>query len=486
MKRRVWLFTIVGLVMIAVAVGTARSSVPTYTSSSNRAELQYSDVRIAKFPIAVQCWTYRAFTFFETIDKVKALGISNLQPYPGQRLSKETGDLRFDHNLDDEQMRMVRQKLRDAGITLIAYGVVNFENDEESARKVFDFARRMRIRTIVTEPDTEDFSLLETLVREYGIPIAVHNHPSPSTYARPETVLERVEGRDPRLGSCADIGHWMRSGVNPVEALRMLKGRIIDVHLKDLDTFGQKRALDVPYGSGLANVHDILAELTLQDYQGYLTIEYEHPDEVENPEPAILKGLEYIQGITYREGYEQILGKKGRLFWKGGWNHYGPGIFELDRETGVLTGRGGMGLFWYGKKYRNFILELDYRCSDPFTNSGIFLRVPEVPFSDEYIYHSFEIQIADNGEGIHMSGAVYDAEAPTTNAGKPTGEWNHMKISFVGDHIEVELNGQSVVQWDAEPRGKIADFAEEGYIGLQNHDWNTSIQFRNIYVKELP
>ena len=486
MKRRVRLFTIIGLVIIAAAAGSAHSAVQTDATSSNPDAAQYSEVRIAKFPIAVQCWTYRAFTFFETIDKVKELGISYLQPYPGQRLSEETGNLRFDHNLDDDQVRMVRQRLREAGITLVAYGVVGFENTEESARKVFDFARQMRIRTIVTEPDTDDYSLLEKLVDEYGISIAVHNHPAPNTYARPETLLERVEGRDSRIGSSADTGHWMRSGVNPVEALRMLKGRIVDVHLKDLDTFGQRRALDVPFGSGLANIHDILAELTLQDYQGYLTIEHEHPDEVENPEPAILKGLEYIQSITYWEDYEQILGKRRNQFWKGGWNHYGPGIFELDREEGVLTGTGGMGLFWYGKKYRNFILELDYKCSDPHTNSGIFLRVPEVPFTDDYIYHSFEIQIADNGEGIHMSGAVYDAEAPTINTSKPTGEWNHMKITFVGDHIEIELNGQVILQWDAEPRGKIADFAEEGYIGLQNHDWSTWVQFRNIYVKELP
>lgn len=483
MKRRIWPIALIVSLLIVSSTIRARSAHQTVAAG---AAPQYEDVRIEKFPIAVQCWTYRAFTFMETVAKVKALGISYLQPYPGQRLSEETGNARFDHNMGDEQIRMVRSRLRETGISLVAYGVVDLGNTEESAREVFDFARRMRIRTIVTEPDTEDFSLIEKLVQEYNINVAVHNHPAPSTYARPETVLERVEGRDPRIGSCADTGHWMRTGVNPVEALRMLKGRIVDVHLKDLDTFGNRRALDVPFGSGLANIRDILAELTLQGFQGYLTIEHEHPDEVENPEPAILKGLEYIKNITYWEGYERILRRTARGYSKDGWNHYGPGVFELDRQTGVLTGRGGMGLFWYGKKFKNFILELDYRCSDPNTNSGVFIRVPDVPVSDDYIYHSWEIQIADSSEGIHMTGAVYDAEAPTANASRPTGEWNHMKISFVGDRVEVEVNGQVVVQWDAEPRGKVADFAGEGYIGLQNHDWDITIQFRDIRVKELP
>ncbi|MCK4772262.1 MAG: DUF1080 domain-containing protein [Candidatus Latescibacteria bacterium] len=481
MKLRIWLYAAIGLVVLVSSSAEARDP------QQAPAAAEYRDVRIERFPLAVQCWTYRRFTFMETLDKVKALGIDYLQPYPGQRLSAETGDVRFDHNMGDEHIRTVRRRIREVGIRLVAYGVVNFENTEESARKVFDFARRLGIRTIVTEPDTEDFSLIEKLVQEYNIRVAVHNHPAPSRYARPETVLERVEGRDPRIGSCADTGHWMRTGVNPVEALRLLKGRIIDVHLKDLDTFGERRALDVPFGSGLANVHDILAELTLQGYQGYLTIEHEHPDEVENPEPSILKGIEYIKSITYWEGYERILRRTVRGYSKDGWNHYGPGHFELDRRTGVLTGRGGMGLFWYSaKRYRNFILELDYRCSDRHTNSGIFIRVPDVPTSNDYIYHSFEIQIADSGEGVHMSGAVYDAEPARAAAFNPTGEWNHIKITFVDSRIEVELNGQVVVEWDAEPRGKVADFAGDGYVGLQNHDWDTTIQFRNIFVKELP
>lgn len=447
----------------------------------------YADVRIEKFPIAVQCWTFRRFTFFETLERTKALGIDYVQAYPGQRVSEETGDLSFDHNLTDDQISMVQQKLRDIGIRVVAYGVVGFGNTEADARKVFDFARKMRIGTIVTEPDTDDYSLLERMVSEYRINLAVHNHPTPNKYAQPETVLERVEGRDPRLGACADTGHWMRSGVVPVEALKLLKGRIIDVHLKDLDRFGERRgALDVPFGSGMANIHDILAELTLQGFEGYLVIEHEHPDEWDNPEPSLIKGLEYIRSITYWEGYEQILRRTGRGYSKAGWNHYGPGYFELDRETGVITARGGMGLFWYSvKEFKDFILEFDYRSSEPDANSGVFLRIPTLPTSNDYIYHSFEIQIQDNGEGIHRTAAVYDAEASRGGVIKPTGEWNHLKITFVGKHIEVELNNEIVVDWEAEPRGKVADFAEKGYIGFQNHDPNTRVDFRNIFVKEI-
>ncbi|MBC8357737.1 MAG: DUF1080 domain-containing protein [Candidatus Aminicenantes bacterium] len=145
-----------------------------------------------------------------------------------------------------------------------------------------------------------------------------------------------------------------------------------------------------------------------------------------------------------------------------------------------------MGLFWYSvKKYKDFILELDFKCADKYTNSGIFIRVPDMPKNDDYIYHSFEIQIDDSGKGIHKTAAVYDAEPPNADAFKESGEWNHLKIVFKGKNIQLELNGVGVLDWDAEPRGKVKDFADEGYIGLQNHDSRSPAYFKNIFIKEL-
>jgi len=194
-----------------------------------------------------------------------------------------------------------------------------------------------------------------------------------------------------------------------------------------------------------------------------------------------------VETVPVQEGFVQILREHNGRYTKHGWNHYGPGYFELDPETGILTSHGGMGLFWYaGKQYADFVLELAFKVTDGETNSGVFVRVPEVPVSDEYIYHSFEIQINDAGDDIHQTAAVYDAEAPTIRASRPPGEWNQYRITFDGDRITVVLNGETVLDWNAEPRGKVADFAPRGYIGLQNHDDRSPVYFRNIRVKELP
>jgi len=41
-----------------------------------------------------------------------------------------------------------------------------------------------------------------------------------------------------------------------------------------------------------------------------------------------------------------------------------------------------------------------------------------------------------------------------------------IKITCLGAKIQIELNGKPVLNWNQEPRGKIKDFALEGYIGL--------------------
>jgi len=447
----------------------------------------YRDVRIKPFPISVEGWTYRKYTFFETVDKLKALGIAYLQAYPGQPLGNGDPKAVFDESMPEAAMKAAQAKLREAGVSVVAYGVVDIGTTEAGMRKVFDFARKMGIRTVVCEPRDEAFPTLEKLLNEYDLRAAIHNHPQPAKYAFPTTTLDRLKGRDHRIGVCADTGHWMREGLNPVECLRLLQGRILDVHLKDRTGYGKgSSAKDVAWGSGQAGMRDILAELTLQDFDGCLTMEYENEEEVLTPEPAIRKSVEFVKSVTYYQGYEQLLKRSDGTYEKHGWNHYGPGYFELDPKTGVLKSQGGMGLLWYSaRKYRDFVLELDFKCSQKNTNSGVFVRVPDVPTSDDYIYHSFEVQIYDAGEGIHATGAAYDAEAPKLTASRPAGEWNHFKITFKGNRLEVELNGKLVTDWEAAPRGKVKDFAAEGYIGLQNHDSQSPVFFKDIFIKEL-
>jgi sugar phosphate isomerase/epimerase len=484
------------ITLLALVVILAAASAPAFAAGPIRhisPELQkavaatdYKSVRIKNFPFASEAWTFRKFTFAETLKKLQELGVGAVEAFPGQALAAEFPGARFDEKMTDGQVAFAKEALKAAGVTLYGYGVVDIGTTEESMRKVFDFARKMGIRVLVCEPADDDFTLLGKLVGEYNVKIAIHNHPAPAKYNLPETVFSHVDGKDPRIGSCADSGHWMRGMTDPREAFKLLAGRILDVHLKDRTDFGTAKGVDdVAWGSGKGTIRDLLAELTLQDYDGYLTMEYENESEVGDPMPAFRKSIAFVKSITYFDGYTQILRRGWSGYEKYGWNHYGPGYFECDPKTGILKGQGGMGLLWYPKKVKDFVLECDFRCSTPTTNSGIFLRVPSMPVSDDYIYHALEIQIDDTSTGIHHTGAAYDIEAPKILASKPTGEWNHIRIEFKGLHLKVDLNGKTVLDWDAHPGGKVQDLSPEGYIGLQNHDSQSPPFFRNVYLKEL-
>ena len=127
----------------------------------------------------------------------------------------------------------------------------------------------MGIEVLVTETTPND--VLDKLSAEYGIKIALHNHPNSWP---PDAVLKACAGRGKPAGACADTGHWMRAKYVPLEALRKLRGRVMHQHLKDLSAFGGGH--DVPWGAGKGDVRGMLAELRRQGYRGYLPIEYEY------------------------------------------------------------------------------------------------------------------------------------------------------------------------------------------------------------------
>jgi len=234
----------------------------------------------------MQAYTFHKFTFFEAVDKTHALGLRYIEAFPGQTLSKDKPDLKFDHNMSKETMELVRKKLKGAKIRLVNYGVVALGKDEASARKVFDFAKAMGIETIVSEPEPGTFDTLDKLTKEYGVNVAIHNHPKPSRYWNPQTVLDAVKGHSDQIGSCADTGHWPRSGVNPLDALKMLKGRIVSLHFKDLNELNKRDAHDVVWGTGKCDVKAMLTELKRQNFSGVFSIEYEYNWENSMPEIA--------------------------------------------------------------------------------------------------------------------------------------------------------------------------------------------------------
>ncbi len=126
-------------------------------------------------------------------------------------------------------------------------------------------------------------------------------------------------------------------------------------------------------------------------------------------------------------------------------------------------------------------------------------RVKESGERDEgpwYAVHlGYEVQIADTGDAMHRTGAIYSLTPSSASAQKP-GEWRTMVITLQGERISAELDGRRVSDLDLAtaklpPRKEWHEPKREpkrpqaGYIGLQNHDPGEIVWFRELSVRSL-
>lgn len=176
-----------------------------------------------------------------------------------------------------------------------------------------------------------------------------------------------------------------------------------------------------------------------------------------------------------------------------GWAQVGPGRFVL--EDGTLHTEGGMGLFWYTKeKLGNCVIKVVYQTTQPNDNSGVFIRIADRP-KDEWfaVHHGYEVQICDAADEYHRTGSIYSLAKAAKQPGK-VGEWNTLEITLDGDQVRSKVNGEAVTTFD--PKGPVPprtqDYEPErgprpeaGYIGLQNHDGQSKVYFREISVRPL-
>ena len=171
-----------------------------------------------------------------------------------------------------------------------------------------------------------------------------------------------------------------------------------------------------------------------------------------------------------------------------GWAHTGPGAFILDSKEKFMISEGGMGmLFYYDEQFEDFDLSLEWSVDNEHANSGVFVRFPNLPQKDRpndaegrgvagpwgAVHEGYEIQI--EGES---TGSLYSFFPSSNVSTKKPGEWNEMRIKAEGQHYQVWLNGQQVGDYTGERSLK-------GYIGVQNHDPNSIIRYRNLKLKKL-
>ncbi|MCY2987848.1 MAG: hypothetical protein NTY19_08310, partial [Planctomycetota bacterium] len=69
---------------------------------------------------------------------------------------------------------------------------------------------------------------------------------------------------------------WARSGLDPLESLRKMKGRMISIHLKDIAKRDEPSSRNTVFGEGEGDFANSLKELKRLGYRGLTTIDFEY------------------------------------------------------------------------------------------------------------------------------------------------------------------------------------------------------------------
>jgi sugar phosphate isomerase/epimerase len=219
------------------------------------------------FKMCIQSYSLRGFDGKTAMQHTQKLGLKYWESFRNH-IPMDTAP---------EKIEAAKAMLKENGLTLLAFGVEGFNDNEGAARKAFDFAKAMGVMSISADPqkNAKTFDLLDKLVAEYDIAIAIHNHGPKASYDKVTDVLTWVKDRHPKIGACVDTGHYVRSDEDPVEVIEKLGKRVFGVHLKDFKGPAGQDKRPTILGEGNLRLVDTLRALKKLDYKYSLSLEYE-------------------------------------------------------------------------------------------------------------------------------------------------------------------------------------------------------------------
>ncbi|MBG9376800.1 sugar phosphate isomerase/epimerase [Panacibacter sp. DH6] len=222
-----------------------------------------------KFGIAL--WTFHDVNFPAALDRVDSVGLKYIEPntfHAAGAALKDSMIMQLSPDGIDKLKALIAQK----GLTVESMYIVG-DSTIQSWVKQFDIAKQFGVKFVTTEPPVKMWNSIDSLAGVYGVKVAIHEHwKGVSDYWNPDTTLMAIKDH-PNFYVCADLGHWPKSGIDPLDAIKKLSGHIIGVHFKDIAAYDNPALKDVVAGTGVVKFPEIFAELKKQNFSGNIYIE---------------------------------------------------------------------------------------------------------------------------------------------------------------------------------------------------------------------
>jgi inosose dehydratase len=265
----------------------AAAAIPTINLSSFAAPATQEADPWLGLKIGVATYTVRELPIEEAIKAIKRVGLKYIS------IKNVKNHIDLSHTPEERKQRA--QMFRDAGLIPLSVGNVGMKNDEADIRRAFEYARDIGVSTMVCAPQKDSIPILDKMVKEFDIKLAIHNHgPEDKQFPSPYDVWQAVQKYDKRIGLCIDVGHTARANVDPAESILKCRERLYDLHMKDISALGNRNT-PIESGRGILNLKSILAALLKIKYTGLVGFEYEK--DKEDPVPGLAESVGYTKGL---------------------------------------------------------------------------------------------------------------------------------------------------------------------------------------------
>lgn len=276
MKKTIHLLTCIALFLAASAQSTNSTNAPVDPAKD--------------WKLGIALWTFHTVSFSDALDKVDSAGVKYIEPNNFTKTLPELKDSSL-MQLSPEGIRKLKSLIEQRGLKCESVYLAG-GSDVNSWKRQFETAKQFGVVFVTTEPPLDMWDSIDSLAGLYGIKVAIHEHwKGTSHYWDPDTTLMAIKGH-PNFGVCADLGHWPKSGINPLDAVKKLSGHIIAIHLKDIAAYNNPKLVDVPVGTGVVDFPAIFSELKKQGFKGPIYIERDATDQRGNL-PGVIQEIKY-------------------------------------------------------------------------------------------------------------------------------------------------------------------------------------------------
>ncbi len=231
-----------------------------------------------KFGVAL--YTFSNMSFPEQLAYADSANLKYVEGFTFAKAGVELKDTMI-MNLSPSGIQKLKAKINEKRLKMESIYVIGGKKVSDWKRD-FEIAKNFGVKYVTAEPTRDMWDAVDSLASKYGIKVALHNHwNGNSIYWHPDSVIVALKNH-PNFGACPDLGHYPKSGINPIDAVKKLDGKIIGMHLKDIAEYNNPKLTDVPVGTGIIDFPAIFTELKRQKFKGNIMIERDTKEKPNN------------------------------------------------------------------------------------------------------------------------------------------------------------------------------------------------------------